>query len=162
MYSKEAMAKLRQSQSQFKLSASQFAGLLSTPGHPVNQQLLSHWELGLRRVPQNVCTKVEQMHAQLLKEQRLQAEQEAEENKGAILVNPEYPYQEPMIGPDYQIGVPRSVSGSSKQREDECIWSPRQASKDLGLEQYLPLIIAPGCISPFKGVILIGNDIAGL
>jgi len=122
----------------FKLTASQFAGLLSTPGQAVNQQLLTHWEMGFRRVPQPVLLKVEQMHAQLLKEQQKQKEAEVEENGGVVMVNPEYPYQEPMIGPDYQIGVPRSTSGSSKQRADECIWSPRLALKDaVGVEPYL-------------------------
>ena len=70
----------------------------------------------------------------------------------------EYPYQEPMIGPDYQIGVPRSVSGSSKQRDDECIWSPRQAGKEAGVEQYLqrvrrprPLVASPARPPPRLG-----------
>ena len=158
MAPRDAKEKLRSAREAFKLSASQFAGLLSTPGHTVNQQLLSHWEMGLRRVPQAICTKVEQMHAQLLKEQRQQKEAEEEENKRVVLVNPEYPYQEPMIGPDYQIGVPRSVSGSSKQRDDECIWSPRQAGKEAGVEQYLqrvrrprPLVASPARPSPRLG-----------
>ena len=135
---REAKEKLRRAREAFKLTASQFAGLLSTPGQAVNQQLLTHWEMGIRRVPQPVLLKVEQMHAQLLKEQRLQKEAEIEENGSVVMVNPEYPYQEPMIGPDYQVGVPRSTSGSSKQRADECIWSPRLAVKDVvGVEPYL-------------------------
>ena len=135
---REAKEKLRKAREAFKLTASQFAGLLSTPGQVVNQQLLTHWEMGIRRVPQPVLLKVEQMHTQLLKEQRLQKEAEIEENGGVVMVNPEYPYQEPMIGPDYQVGVPRSTSGSSKQRADECIWSPRLAVKDVvGVEPYL-------------------------
>ena len=135
---REAKEKLRKAREAFKLTASQFAGLLSTPGQVVNQQLLTHWEMGIRRVPQPVLLKVEQMHTQLLKEQRLQKEAEIEENGAVVMVNPEYPYQEPMIGPDYQVGVPRSTSGSSKQRADECIWSPRLAVKDVvGVEPYL-------------------------
>ena len=135
---REAKEKLRRAREAFKLTASQFAGLLSTPGQVVNQQLLTHWEMGIRRVPQPVLLKVEQMHAQLLKEQRLQKEAEIEENGSVVMINPEYPYQEPMIGPDYQVGVPRSTSGSSKQRADECIWSPRLAVKDVvGVEPYL-------------------------
>ena len=46
---REAKDKLRRAREAFKLSASQFAGLLSTPGQAVNQQLLTHWEMGIRR-----------------------------------------------------------------------------------------------------------------
>ena len=146
MAPREAKEKLRRSREAFKLTASQFAGLLSTPGQVVNQQLLTHWEMGIRRVPQPVLLKVEQMHAQLVKEQRLQKEAEAEENGKVVMVNPEYPYQEPMIGPDYQVGVPRSTSGSSKQRADECIWSPRLSSKDVvGVEPYLQRVSEGPC-----------------
>jgi DNA-binding transcriptional regulator YiaG len=125
---RDAKEKLRRAREAFKLTASQFAGLLSTPSQAVNQQLLTHWEMGFRRVPQPVLLKVEQMHAQLLKEQQKQKEAEVEENGpnpnpspspsptpspnpnppipnpnqveengGVVMVNPEYPYQEPMI-----------------------------------------------------------------
>ena len=42
----------------------------------------------------------------------------------------EYPYQEPMIGPDYQASVPRSCSAARNRREDEKVWCPKSAAKE--------------------------------
>ena len=136
-----AKEKLKEARQAFGVSISQFAQLLTTPAVPINQQKLSQMEIGFQRVPQSVLTKVEQIHAQHLKEQAEKAAAAEEENANVVLVNPEYPYQEPMIGPDYQIGVPRSTSGNSKHREDELVWSPR-AKEAASVDQYLQKVHA--------------------
>jgi hypothetical protein len=145
---RNAKEKLKEVRAAFKVSITQFAQLLTTSAVPINQQRLTQMEIGFQRVPQSVLTKVEQMHAQLLKEQQEAADAAEEENANVILVNPEYPYQEPMIGPDYQIGVPnRAPAHNSKHREDELVWSPRP-KEAASVDQYLSKVLNPAQAPP--------------
>ena len=109
----------------FKLSLAQFAQLLSTV-QPVSQKLVQSWEAGLARVPMRILKRTEELSEQLAAE----AAKAQPPPMEVVDLKAEYPYQEPMIGPDYQASVPRSCSAARNRREDEKVWCPKSAAKE--------------------------------
>jgi len=99
---------------------------------------VNRWEAGMERVPTPVMNKAEKLYVQM---QKKAAQQPKEEELPMVLVGPEYPPQEAMIGPDYQATVPKQVgSGKEKKeaRKDVLIWSIWQAAKEgIDIDLYL-------------------------
>ena len=123
---------------EFQLSPLQLAQMLSGSADHWTQANINRWEAGLERVPSAVAAKVEKLHAQLL---RKAAAQPKEEEPPMVMVAPEYPHQDTMLGPDYQATVPKMGGGGKEKkdgRKDVCIWSMRTCNKEgVELDAYL-------------------------
>ena len=88
----------------FQQTATQFGQSVGVQG-----SMVSKWEAGMARVPASALACAEKAHAKLLAEREAAAKRLPAE----ILMPQEFPYQEPMIGTDFQASVPKT-SGSSK------------------------------------------------
>ncbi|KAL3930821.1 MAG: hypothetical protein SGPRY_001375 [Prymnesium sp.] len=126
----------------FQMSAFQFAQLLNGPEH-VSQSQVNRWESGLDRIPVGIASKVEKLHAGLLRKLAM-AQQPAEE--AMVLVKPEYPNQEPMLGGDYQAVVPKQGGGGKEKKEvrrDACVWSIRNCAREgINVDAYIEEVSA--------------------
>ena len=97
----------------------------------VNQQQLLSMEAGFAFVPATVLAAAERLHA----DHQAEVERQAAGREPAVLVGGEYPYQEPMEGPDYQIAPPRYLGGvgghkamSREARKDQLLYQPSKIS----------------------------------
>ena len=140
---RSARHKLQQIREEFQLSAPQFAQMLSGAEH-WTQAHLNRWEAGVERVPNAVATKAEKLYAQMLRKAAMQPQPE---EPPMMLVAPEYPNQEPMLGPDYQVTVPKQGGGSKEKkdpRKDVMVWSMRAAAKEgVNVEAFLEQASSP-------------------
>ncbi|KAL1519300.1 hypothetical protein AB1Y20_022827 [Prymnesium parvum] len=134
---RSARYKMRRVRDEFQLTVPQFAQMLHGAEH-VTQAHVNRWEGGFERVPHAVDAKLEKLHDGLL---RKLAQQPAAEEAAMVLVQPEYPNQEPMLGADYQATVPKQGGGGKEKKEprgDVCTWSIRACSKEgVDVEAYL-------------------------
>jgi len=95
---------------------------------------LGKYEAGFARLPMRLYQRVEQLHEQLFAERS--ASRGGREQ--LVAVTQQYPRQESLVGAEYQCAVPKySANSKSVSRRDECVFSLRQAQREIGSREAL-------------------------